>query len=161
MGSPPENGGVLSQTTDRFLGDHDLELSRNDWPWRSLVSVSPPLSLRQSLRHKLQGPELRFGRFCDPSCPLHLVMLKFVAFLHVPTVGVIIARGPAINLPQRDQEDLSGGASCGRRRRFVEFQRKCPECLLSDKGAAGGGPGAVEGSVFPTGLIRTGVWGCH
>ena len=64
--------------------------------------------------HKLSGLRPWAWKVFSFPCPLHPVMLKFVALLHVPTVGVIIARGPAINLPQSEQEEFSDRVSCGR-----------------------------------------------
>lgn len=69
-------------------------------------------------------------------------MLKFVALLHVPTVGVIIARGPAINLPQSEQEG-SLTVSCGRK-------PACPGPRTPGMSAlrVGEDAGATEGSAF-------------
>ena len=73
------------------------------------MTTEPP-----GMHHKLSGLRLWAWKAFSFPCPLHPAMLKFVALLHVPTVGVIIARVPAINLPQSEQEEFSDRGSCGR-----------------------------------------------
>ena len=120
-GSCPELRHLQSQTTERSPGDHDF-MWRETGLWglcclhhllSPKASVAPPDG-DSHCTINCQDWDLWFGRFFWFPCALHPVMLKLVALLHVPTVGAIIARRPAINLPQSEREGVSGWVSCDR-----------------------------------------------
>ena len=102
------HGGFPGKILERVAISSSRGFPRPRDRTRVPLTTEPP-----GMHHDFAGSRPWAWVFPFP-CPLHVAMLKFVALLHVPTVGVIIARGLAINLPQSEQLEFSDRVSWGR-----------------------------------------------